>query len=212
VKPLPDRHISRRRFISALGGAAALPLAAPASAETWPSRPVTIICPFTAGLSTDILIRLVAAALSDRFGQNFIVENRPGANGNIGAAVAAKATPDGYTLLIGTVGPMVNNKFMYKAMTFDPDRDFTPISLLASSPLFIVGSPKIPPTNFKELVAYAKGNSGGRLNAGTVGIGSQAHITIELVNKLAGISIGHVPYRVTTQALPDLISGDLQLA
>jgi len=209
---LPKSTISRRRFVAALGGAAAWRCAAPAvAAEAWPSRPVTIICPFTAGLSTDILIRLVAAALSDNFGQNFIVENRPGANGNIGAAVAAKATPDGYTLLIGTVGPMVNNKFMYKDMNFDPDKNFAPIALLASSPLFIVGSPKIPPVNFKELVAYAKGNAV-RLNAGTVGIGSQAHITIELVNKLAGISIGHVPYRVTTQALPDLISGDLQLA
>lgn len=201
----------RRRFMAVLAGAAAWPLAAPArSAESWPSRPVTIICPFGAGLSADILIRLVASALGDSLGQNFIVENRPGANGNIGAEVAAKAAPDGYTLLIATVGPMVNNKFMYKDMAFDPDRAFAPIIKLAYSPEIIIGSPKIPPTNFKELIAYAKANPG-RLNAGTVGIGSQAHITIELIDKLAGISIVHVPYRITTQALPDLMSGDLQL-
>lgn len=202
--------IGRRRFIAGLGGAAAWPLAAPAFADAWPTRPVTVICPFSAGLSTDILMRLVASALGDSLGQNFIVENRPGANGNIGAAAAAKAEPDGYTLLVATVGPMVNNKFMYKGMDFDPDRAFAPITLLAYSPLIIDGTPKIPPTNFKELIAYAKANPG-RLNAGTVGVGSQAHITIELINKLAGISIVHVPYRITTEELPDLISGDLQL-
>jgi tripartite-type tricarboxylate transporter receptor subunit TctC len=203
--------IGRRQFISALGGAVAWPLAAPAlAAEPWPTRPVTVVCPFAAGLSTDILIRMVATALGNGLGQNFIVENRPGANGNIGAAVVAKAEPDGYTLLVATVGPIVNNKFMYKNMGYDPERAFSPILLLSYSPLIIVGSPKLPLTNFKELIVYARANPG-RLNAGTVGIGSQAHITLELINKLAGISIVHVPYRITTQALPDLMSGDLQL-
>jgi tripartite-type tricarboxylate transporter receptor subunit TctC len=203
-------RIGRRHLLAMLGAAAAWPLAPALAAVSWPTRPVTVICPFSAGLSTDILIRLIAKSLSDRLGQNFLVENRPGANGNIGTEVASKAEPDGYTLLVATVGPMVNNKFMYKDMNLDPDRDFAPITLLAYSPEIIVGSPKIPPTNFKELIAYAKANPG-RLNAGTVGVGSQAHITIELINKLAGISIVHVPYRITTQALPDLISGDLQL-
>ena len=99
---------------------------------------------------------------------------------------------------------------MYKTMSYDSERAFAPVVLLGSSPLIIVGSPKIPPTNLRELVAYAKNNPG-RLNAGTVGHGSQAHITLELINKLAGISIVHVPYRIATQALPDLISGDLQV-
>ena len=123
----------------------------------------------------------------------------------------ARAAPDGYTLLIGTVGPIVNNKFMYKTLDFDPDHAFAPIVLLAYSPLIVVGSPKLPVKNLNELVAYGKAHRG-PLNAGTVGVGSQAHIMVELFNKVAGIAIGHVPYRITSQALPDLASGDLQLS
>ncbi len=191
--------------------AASLMAATPAvAADPWPTRPVTIICPFPAGISTDILTRAVATALTDALGQQFVVENRPGANGNIGAGAAAKAAPDGYTLLVATLGPTVANRFMYKSMSYDSERAFAPVVLLGSSPLIIVGSPKIPTANLKDLVAYAKSNPG-KLNAGTVGPGSQAHITLELINKLAGIAIVHVPYRMATQALPDLISGDLQV-
>jgi tripartite-type tricarboxylate transporter receptor subunit TctC len=180
------------------------------AADPWPIRPVTVICPFPPGISTDIVTRAVATALSEALGQQFVMENRPGANGNIGAGAAAKAAPDGYTFLVATLGPTVANKFMYKTMSYDPERAFAPVVLLGSSPLIIVGSPKIPPVNLRELIAYAKNNPG-KLNAGTVGHGSQAHITLELINKLAGTSIVHVPYRIATQALPDLISGDLQV-
>jgi tripartite-type tricarboxylate transporter receptor subunit TctC len=180
------------------------------AADPWPTRPVTVICPFPPGISTDILARAVAASLSDALGQQFVMENRPGANGNIGAGAAAKAAPDGYTFVVATLGPIVANKFMYKTMSYDPERAFAPVVLLGSSPLIIVGSPKVPAANFRELVAHARQNPG-RLNAGTVGHGSQAHITLELINKLAGTSIVHVPYRIATQALPDLISGDLQV-
>jgi tripartite-type tricarboxylate transporter receptor subunit TctC len=190
---------------------ACIAAAAPArAAEPWPMHPVTVICPFPAGISTDILTRVVASALNKATGQQFIVENRPGASGNIGGAIAAKAAPDGYTLFTGTLGPTVTNKFLYKNMGYDPDVAFAPIMLLASSPLIIVGSPKLPATNFKEMIVYAKKNPG-KLNAGTVGPGSHAHITLAMINKLAGTSIVHVPYRMTTQGLPDLISGDLQL-
>ena len=180
------------------------------AADPWPVRPVTVVLPFPPGISTDILARAVATYLGNTLGQQFVIENRPGANGNIGAAAAAKAAPDGYTFVVATLGPAIANKFMYKTMSYDPERAFAPVTLLGSSPLIIVGSPKIPPANLRELVAYAKNNPG-RLNAGTVGHGSQAHITLELINKLGGISIVHVPYRIATQALPDLISGDLQV-
>ena len=204
--------LARRQFLRALTATAALPLAAPAHADDqWPSRPVTFICPFPAGTSTDMLMRLLAASLSDGFGQSFVVENRPGANGNIGAGAVARSAPDGYTLLIATVGPIVNNKFLYKDLDFDPDRAFAPIVPLAYSPMIIIGSPKLPVSNLTELIAYAKAGRS-LLNAGTVGAGSQAHIYIELLNKLAGISIGHVAYRITSQSLPDLVSGDLQLS
>src|SRR5690349_19535134 len=186
-------------------------LATPAfAAEPWPTRPVTVICPFPPGISTDLITRAVATYLSDKLGQQFVMRNRPGANGSVGAGAAAKATPDGYTFVVATLGPIVANRFMYKTMSFDSERAFAPVVLLGSSPLIIVGSPKIPPANLRELVAYAKNNPG-KLNAGTVGHGSQAHITLELINKLAGTSIVHVPYRIATQALPDLISGDLQV-
>jgi len=203
---------ARRQFIRALGSAALWLLAGPAlAAESWPTRPVTVLSPFAAGTSTDTLMRLINASLREKFGQNFIVEDRPGATGNIAAGATARAAPDGYTLLIGTVGPIVNNKFLYKNLDFNPERAFAPIALLAYSPLVIVGSPKLPVTNLGELIAYAKAHRG-PLNAGTVGVGSQAHITIQLLNQIAGISIGHVPYRITSQALPDLASGDLQLS
>src|ERR1700761_7249748 len=204
-------NLARRQFLGAFGAVALSPVW-PAHADgQWPTRPVTTLCPFGAGTSTDGLIRLIAASLTDGLGQNFIVENRPGANGNIAAGLAAHAAPDGYTLLIGTVGPLVNSKFMYKDLDFDSDRAFAPIVSLARSPMIIIGSPKLPVSDLKELVAYAKANRG-PLNAGTTGVGSQAHIYIELFNKLAGISIGHVAYRVTSQSLPDLVSGDLQLS
>ena len=199
------------RWIATACASACLLSGTPAlAADPWPTRPVTIICPFPPGISTDILTRAVAGALSDALGQQFVVENRPGANGNIGAGAAAKAAPDGYTLLVATLGPTVANRFMYKSMSYDSERAFAPIVLLGSSPLIIVGSPKIPPANLREMIAYAKSNPG-KLNGATVGPGSQAHITLELINKLAGISIVHVPYRIATQALPDLISGDLQV-
>ena len=199
------RHAARLLvMLCALAAAPAL------AADPWPVRPVTVICPFPPGISTDILVRAVSGALGEALGQQFVVENKPGASGSIGGLAAAKAAPDGYTLFLGTLGPTVTNKFLYKNIGYDPDRAFSPVAMMGASPLIIVGSPKLPAANFAELIDYAKKNPG-KLNAGTVGAGSQAHITVELINKLAGISIVHVPYRIATQALPDLISGDLQV-
>ena len=180
------------------------------AADPWPVRPVTVICPFPPGISTDILTRAVATALSNALGQQFVMENRPGANGNIGAATAAKAAPDGYTFLVATLGPdhcqqvHVQDHELRRRARLCAGRA---ARLLAADHR---RQPEMPAANFRELVAYARQNPG-RLNAGTVGHGSQAHITLELINKLAGTSIVHVPYRIATQALPDLISGDLQV-
>ena len=126
------------------------------AADPWPVRPVTVICPFPPGISTDILTRAVATALSNALGQQFVIENRPGANGNIGAAAAAKAAPDGYTFLVATLGPDRRQQVHVQDHELRPRAAFAPVALLGSSPLIIVGSPKIPATNFKELVAYAK--------------------------------------------------------
>lgn len=204
IRHAAPRLVLRLVMLCALAAAPAL------AAEPWPVRPVTVIVPFPPGISSDILARTVVGALGEALGQQFVVENKPGASGSIGGAVAAKAAPDGYTLFAGTLGPTVTNKFIYKNIGYDPDRAFAPIVMMGASPLIIVGSPKLPAANFAEMIAHAKKNPG-KLNAGTVGVGSQAHITLELINKLAGTSIVHVPYRIATQALPDLISGDLEI-
>lgn len=180
-------------------------------ANNWPERPVTLVVPFSPGATADILARRIGLHLSEKLKQPVIVENRPGANGNIGAAFVARARPDGYTLLFGTLGPIVTNKFMYRSSGYDSERAFSPIVALSSSALTLAVSPKIPVRTFPELVAYVKANPG-KVNAATSGAGSQAHLTLEALNKLAGISIGHIPYRLVTQALPDLISGELQVA
>jgi tripartite-type tricarboxylate transporter receptor subunit TctC len=190
--------------------ASTLASAPAAAADAWPTRPVTLVCPFVAGISTDLLTRAIASELSSKLGQQFVVENRSGATGNIGTASVAKAAPDGYTLLLATLGPLVTNKFMYRNVGYDSDKAFAPIALVSSSALTIAASPKLPVNNLQELIAYAKARPG-ELNAGTIGAGSQSHITLVLLNKLAGMSIAHVPYRQGMQAIPDLLSGDLQI-
>ena len=158
-------------------------------------------------------MRLINASLSQRLTRISSSRTAPAQPAISPLASVARAEPDGYTLFIGTVGPIVNNKFMYKNLDFDPDRAFAPIALLASSPLIIVGSPKLPVKNLNELIAYAKAHArpaqcrnGRRRVAGT-------HLRLRAIStRPAGIAIGQVPYRITSQALPDLASGDLQLS
>jgi tripartite-type tricarboxylate transporter receptor subunit TctC len=178
-------------------------------AQTWPSKPVTIVAPFQAGGGVDLLARRIGAELSDKLGQPFVIDNRAGANGNIGAAAVAKAAPDGYTLLIATPGIAVQNKMVYKTMPFDADRDLVPIVLIAKAPLLVLVNPKLPVTTMGELIAYAKANPG-KVNMGTSGVGSQGHITLELINKLAGTLMTHVPYRTSAQGNTDIISGQIE--
>lgn len=196
----------------ALAVAAAGLCAAPslASAQAWPSRPVTIILPFAAGGGTDLLARALAVDLSERFGQQFVVDNRAGAGGNIGAAAVAKAAPDGYTILFGTPGPMANNKLMYKNMPYDPET-LLPIVLIAKSPLIIAARASLPVKDIKELTEYAKANPG-KLNVGVPGNGTLGHITALLVAKELGVSMTSVPYRGTALVVNDLLGGQVDLA
>ncbi len=176
----------------------------------WPERPVTIIVPFAAGGSTDVLARRIALELSNRLGQQFIIENRNGATGNIGGAMVARAEPDGYTLLFVTPGPVGINKFTTKNMPYDTDTAFSHIVLIAKAPVIVVGSPKFPVKDLKELVAYAKANPG-KVTYGTAGTGTQGHLAIELLMRESGTQMTHVPYRGGANFVGDLISGRIDV-
>ena len=186
-------------------------MSSPAAAQGWPSRPITMIVPFGAGGSIDIPARRLAAELSLKLGQQIVVENRSGANGNIGGTYVAKSNPDGYTLMFAPPGVLATNRFMYKNMPFDSDRAFTPIILLAKSPLVLVAHPKVPVSNLQELVAYAKANPG-KLSVGTPGIGSQGHLTMELLQKSSGTHMSYVPYRGAAGSSADAIAGQIDLS
>lgn len=202
---LPRRAAARR--LTALGLAAVFAaLALPAAAQTWPAKPVRIVVPYPPGGSTDLLARVLAKKLAEGTGQSFVVDNRAGANGNLGAASVASAAPDGYTLLFTTTGPLVFNKFIYKSTPFDPAKDFTPIVKTAEIPLLVAVHPSVPVKSLAELVAYAKDNPG-KLNYSTAGNGSMGHLTAELLQRRAGIRMTHVPYKGSAPALTDLVAG-----
>jgi tripartite-type tricarboxylate transporter receptor subunit TctC len=202
--------VSRR---AALAIAAAGLCAAPriARAQAWPSRPITMVLPFTAGGGTDILARAVAQHLGEALGQQVIVDNRSGAGGNIGAIAVARAAPNGYTILFGTPGPMANNKLTYRNPGFDPEQAFAPIVLIAKSPLIVAAKASLPVRNIRELVAHAKANSG-HLTVGVPGNGTLGHITALLLERELGISMTSVPYRGTAQVVNDLIGEQIDLA
>jgi tripartite-type tricarboxylate transporter receptor subunit TctC len=184
----------------------------PALAQSWPSRTITIQVPFSAGGAVDIPARQLANDLSAKLGQPVVVENRTGANGNIGAATVAKAEPDGHTLMFAPPGVLANNRFMFKSMPFDPDKAFAPIILFAKSPVIIASNPKnVPSRNLQELIAYAKANPG-KLNIGIPGAGSQAHLAMELLQKATGTKMAYVPYRGGAGSNADLLGGTIDLS
>lgn len=182
-----------------------------AHAQSWPTRPVTLVVPFPAGGNADVLARALAAELSAKLGQQFIVDNRTGAGGNIGGAAVAKAAPDGYTLMFGTPGPIATNKLMYKSLPYDSEKDLVPVVLVARSPLIIAARASFPAKDLKELIAYARANPD-RINAGNPGNGTLGHITSELLQQHAGIKMTHVPYRGTTPLTTDLLGGQIDIA
>lgn len=182
-----------------------------ARAQAWPSRPVTMIMPFSAGGGTDLLARALAQHLGETLGQQFVVENRSGAGGNIGGAAVARAAPDGYTILFGTPGPLANNKLIYRNLSFDPEQAFAPVVLIAKSPLVVAAKLSIPIRNIAEMVGYAKANPG-KLTVGVPGNGTLGHITALLLEKELGISLTSVPYRGTADVVKDLLGGQIDLA
>jgi len=202
--------VHRRKFLHTAAATAALPaLPRIASAEAYPSRPVRIVVGFPPGAATDIIARLVAEALSQRLGQQFIVDNRPGAGSNIGAETAIKAPADGYTLLAMTVTNAVNAT-LYDNLNFDFLRDIEPVAGLIRFPDVVDVNLALPVRTIPELIAYAKANPGA-LNFGSSGVGSTLHVAGELFKMMAGVDIVHVPYRGGAPAMIDLIGGRVQL-
>ena len=181
-----------------------------AAAQAWPARTITLVVPFAAGGALDQPARRIAAEIGPKLGAQIVIENRLGANGNIGAATVAKAEPDGYTLLFASPGVLATNRFMYKSMPFDADKAFTPIILLAKSPLIVISGPKVPAKNFQEFVAHAKANPG-KLTVGTPGAGSQAHVVMELLQRQTGTTMTYVPYRGGGNIAADLLGGQIDL-
>jgi tripartite-type tricarboxylate transporter receptor subunit TctC len=195
----------------ALAMAIATSQSCPVSAQGWPTKPVTMVVPFGAGGSVDLPARRLASELSVKLGQQVIVENRSGANGNIGAAYVAKANPDGYTLMFSPPGPLTTNRFIYKNMPFDPDRAFDPIILLAKSPLVLAAHPKLPVFSLQDLLTHARANPG-KVSVATPGVGSQGHLTMELLLKASGTTMNYVPYRGAAGSSTDIIAGQIDLS
>jgi tripartite-type tricarboxylate transporter receptor subunit TctC len=178
------------------------------SAQTYPSKPVRVVIPYPPGSTPDIVGRTLSTRLQEAFGQPFVVDNRTGAGGNIGAEVVAKAPADGHTLLIGINGPAAINKFLYKNLAYDSDRDLLPVSLLASSPQMLVVIPAVRAGSFREFVEHARAHPG-RLSYGSVGSGSASHLTMELLKSDARLFIVHIPYRGFPPAVTDMLAGNI---
>jgi tripartite-type tricarboxylate transporter receptor subunit TctC len=202
--------LPRRQFLHLAAGAAALPVASRfAWAQTYPTRPVHIIVGFLAGGSTDIVARLMGQWLSERLGQQFITDNRPGASSNIGTELVVRAPPDGYTLLLDLSSNAINAT-LYKNLNFNFVRDVAPVASIIRSPNVMEVNPSFPAKTVPEFIAYAKANPG-KINLATGGIGVPSHLSGELFKMMAGIDMVHVPYKGAAAALTDLLGGRVQV-
>jgi tripartite-type tricarboxylate transporter receptor subunit TctC len=186
-------------------------LAAPAGAQEWPAKQVNLIVPFSAGGTTDLFGRLLAQHMHQKFGQPFIVENRAGAGGNLGAAAVAKAAPDGYTFLVGTVSTHAINPFIYTKLPYDTVKDFQPVSLIARLPNILVVHPSLPAKNVQELIAYLKANPD-KMSYGSSGVGTSIHLAAELFKIKTGTTMTHVPFRSSGDIMNNLTGGHINLA
>ncbi len=200
----------RRHVLRLAAGAVAMPTASRfAYAQTYPTKPVRIIVSVPPGGTFDIVARLVAQRLSERLGQQFIIENRPGAGTNLGTGMVAHASADGYTLLLAG-SPGAINETLYDNLDFDFERDIAPVASIEQMPLVMAVNPSMPAQTGAQFISYAKANSG-KINMGSGGIGSTGHVAGELFNMMAGIKIAHVPYRGEAPALTDLLAGQVQV-
>ncbi|MDD2692784.1 MULTISPECIES: tripartite tricarboxylate transporter substrate binding protein [Simplicispira] len=200
---------TRRAAIGAIALAAAT-LSLGAAAQAYPTKPITIVVPFSAGGTTDILARLVGQYLTTELGQPVVVDNKAGAGGNIGGALAAKAPADGYTLFMGTVGTHAINAALYKKMPFDHVKDFAPLSRVANVPNLLVAHPSQPFKTVPEMIAYAKANPG-KINFGSPGNGASPHLSGELFKSMAKVELTHIPYKGSAPAVSDLLGNQIAI-
>lgn len=200
------RLISLAFFMIGLAGLAGW--GAPAAAQGYPTKSIRLIVPFAAGGSTDVVARTLGQKLSEVLGQQVVVENRTGAGGSLGAEAAAKAAPDGYTLLMGTSGTLAINPSVYAKTLYDPVRDFAPVALLGSTAYLLLVHPSVPAATLQEFVGLARSKPG-QFNYGSAGNGSTGHLVGELFKSLAGVNLTHVPYKGQAPAMADLIGGQI---
>jgi tripartite-type tricarboxylate transporter receptor subunit TctC len=200
--------ISRRLLLGL--AASGLVLRRANAAESWPAKPIRIVVPFVAGGSIDIVSRIIAQHLTERLGQQVIVDNRPGAGGNLGTDMVAKSAPDGYTLVMASAGTLTINPGLYREMPFDAARDLAPVSLAGSAVNILVVNPRLPVQSVADLVRLAK-EQPGKLDYGSVGNGTTNHLCGEMLKTMAAVDMVHIPYKAATQAVADLIAGELAL-
>ncbi|MBX9904350.1 MAG: tripartite tricarboxylate transporter substrate binding protein [Burkholderiales bacterium] len=191
-------------------GAALLAATTTAMAQNYPSRPVRFVVPYAPGGSTDTLARAMGSKLSELLGQQVVVDNRPGANGDIGMTIVAKAPPDGYSIVLGYIANLGIGPSLYDKMPYDPVKDFASITQVAGASNIFVTHPSLPAKNFKEFIAYTKANPK-KVSFATAGVASVGHLTGELLNDMAGIDMLHVPYKGSGQAISDLVGGHIKV-
>ena len=202
--------MNKRSFVVLLAASALASLTCGAGAQTYPSKPIRMVVPFAAGGPTDVYARAVGQELTKLLGQPVIVDNRPGAGGNLGADLVAKSPPDGYSVVLGAVGAFAVNMTLYPKMPYDVLRDFAPVSLVAIVPMVLVVNPGVPVKTPKELVELAKSKPG-TLSYGSAGNGTSIHMSAEMFKAMTGIDMAHVPYKGAAPAMTDLIGGQVQL-
>lgn len=200
--------MERRQILQSLGAALAA-AAWPARAQAWPARPIKLVVPFPGGSSPDIIARAIAEPLAHALGQAIVVDNRPGAGGNIGTGAVAKADPDGYTLLFTIQGPLVTAPLLARKLPYDPVKDLQPIGLVATSPNVLVIDPRLGANSLADFVRIAKERKG-QLNYGSVGNGSAAHLAMESFKARAGVDLTHVPYQGFPQVVNAILAGQVQ--